>query len=72
MNLRTIGILLIVAGALGLAWGSFSVNRDTVSARLGPVQLTVRERETVNIPIWVGVGFILAGGVLLLYGSKEG
>jgi len=71
MNLRTLGILLIVAGALGLAYGSFSVTRDTRTARLGPVQLTVQERETVNIPIWLGVGAILVGGALLLYGSRN-
>lgn len=69
---RMIGIALIVAGALGLALGSFSWTKDTQQAKLGPLELTVKERQTVNVPVWGGVAAIVVGGVLLLFGSRKG
>jgi multidrug transporter EmrE-like cation transporter len=65
------GILLIVAGALGLAYGSFSWTKETHQAKLGPIELSVKERESVNVPVWAGVGAIVIGGVLLLLGNKK-
>ena len=65
------GIALIVAGVLGLAYGSFSWTKETHQAKLGPIELSVKERETVNVPIWAGVGAIVIGGVLLLLGNKK-
>lgn len=65
------GIVLIVAGVLGLVYGSFSYTKETHKATLGPIQLSVKEMQTVNIPVWAGVGAIVIGGVLLLFGSKK-
>jgi TRAP-type C4-dicarboxylate transport system permease small subunit len=64
-------IVLIVAGVLGLAYGGFSYTTETHEAKLGPLELSVSERETVNVPVWAGVGAIVIGGVLLLVGSKK-
>lgn len=64
-------IVLIVAGVLGLAYGSFSYTKETHKAKVGSIELSVKEEETVNIPIWAGVGAIVIGGVLLLVGSKK-
>lgn len=61
------GIVLIVAGCLGLVYGGFSYTRETGSARLGPIELTVQQKETVNVPLIVSVGAI-ALGVFLLVG----
>ena len=69
---RIIGIVLIVAGALGLAYGSFSYTKDTHTAKIGPLQLSVKEKETINVPVWAGVAAIIAGGFLLLAGSRKG
>jgi multidrug transporter EmrE-like cation transporter len=69
---KLIGIVLIVAGALGLAYGSFSFTKDTHTANIGPLQLSVKEKETVNIPVWAGIGAIIAGGLVLLVGSRKG
>ncbi|MCU0763402.1 MAG: hypothetical protein ACK40L_05640 [Hydrogenophaga sp.] len=66
------GILLIVAGALGLAYGGFSYTKDTTAVKLGPLELTVKEKETVNVPLWAGIGAIVVGGALLLAGGKRG
>ncbi|MBC7983954.1 MAG: hypothetical protein H7Y02_08875 [Candidatus Obscuribacterales bacterium] len=59
-------IVLIVLGALGLAYGQFSYTKETHEAKLGPLQLSVKDKETINIPSWLGVGAIVLGGVLLL------
>ncbi|CAA9889044.1 conserved hypothetical protein [Candidatus Methylobacter favarea] len=70
-GIKIFAILLIIAGALGLGYGSFSYTKDTQEAKLGPVELTVKDTETVNIPVWAGVGTIVAGAVLLLFSNKR-
>ena len=71
-GIRVAAIVLIVAGILGLAYGGFSYTRETHQAKLGPIELSVKERETVNIPMWAGVGAIVIGGVLLVAGRGKG
>ena len=67
MNMtRSLAIVLIVAGSLGLIYGGFTYTKDTQTAKVGALELTVRDTETVNVPIWLGVGAIVAGGLLLL------
>jgi hypothetical protein len=63
--IKIAAIALIVTGVLGLAYGGFSYTKDTQQAQIGPLELTVQERQTVNIPIWAGVAAIVAGGLLL-------
>lgn len=71
-TIKLAGILCIAAGIAGLLYGSFSYTKDTEVIKLGPVELSVKEKETVNVPMWVGVGAIVVGGALLLAGSKKG
>jgi multidrug transporter EmrE-like cation transporter len=68
--LKIVAILLIVAGAIGLAYGGFSYTKETHSAKLGPIELKVTEKETVNVPIWAGLAAVAAGVVLLVVGKK--
>ena len=70
--IRIVAIVLIVAGALGLAYGSFSYTKETHDVKLGPIEFSVKEKETVNVPIWAGVGAIVAGGLILLFGGRKG
>ena len=65
-------VVLIAAGVLGLVYGSFSYTKDTYEAKLGPIELSVKDKETVNIPVWAGVGAIVIGAGLLLIGGKKG
>ena len=65
------GIVLIVLGCLGLAYGGFSYTKDTTAVKLGPIELSVKEKETFNVPVWAGVGAIVIGGLLLLMGGKK-
>jgi len=69
--IKAIAFALILAGALGLVYGGFSYTKDTHQAKLGPIELSVAEKETVNIPIWLGVGSILIGGALLIFGGNK-
>ena len=61
---RMAGIVLIIAGAAGLAYGSFSYTKETHRATVGPVELAVKDRESVAIPTWLSIGAILLGGAL--------
>jgi hypothetical protein len=70
--IKLAAIALIAAGVLGLAYGSFSYTKETHEAKLGPIELSVSEKQTVNVPVWAGVGAILVGGVLLFVGGKKG
>lgn len=69
-TIRLIGIALIVAGVLGLIYGGFSYTKDTTAVKLGPIELTVKEKQSVNIPLWAGIAAIVAGGALLALGGK--
>ena len=72
MNLvKIVGVCLIVAGLLGVVFSSFSFTKQTHEIKLGPVELAVKEKQSVNIPIWASVGAIVVGGVLLIFGSKK-
>jgi multidrug transporter EmrE-like cation transporter len=62
---KMFAIVLIVAGALGLAYGGFTYTKETHQAKLGPIELSVKDTETVNVPVWVGLGAIVAGMILL-------
>lgn len=69
--LKIVGIVLIVAGILGLVYGGFSFTKDTHQAKIGPLELQVKEKETVNVPVWAGVGAIVVGAALLLVPAKR-
>ena len=72
MNGLKIGaILLIIAGTLGLVYGQFSYNKSTQTTNVGPIGISVRENQTVNIPVWAGVAAIVAGALVLLAGKRS-
>jgi hypothetical protein len=68
---KLIAIVLLVAGTLALAYGGFSYTKDTTAVKLGPLELSVKEKQTINIPVWAGIGGIVAGGLLLVMGGKR-
>ena len=70
-GIKMLAIILIIGGVLGLAVGSFSYTKKTEAVKLGPIELSVKEKETVNIPIWLGGGAVLLGLVLLVVGNKK-
>lgn len=68
--IRIVGVLLIVAGTASLATGGFSYTKDSTVVKLGPLELTAKQKEEVNLPVWLGVGAIAVGGLMLLLGRK--
>lgn len=65
-TVKMFAIALIAAGALGLAYGSFTYTKETHQAKIGPIELSVADKETVNIPVWVSIAALAAGVMLLL------
>lgn len=68
--IRIVALALILGGVLGLAYGGFSYTKENHEAKLGPIDINVKEKETVNIPVWAGIGAIVIGGVLLVGGRR--
>ncbi len=68
--LRIAALLLIAAGIIGLVYGGFTYTKTTHEAKLGSLELSIKDKETVNIPVWAGVGAIVVGGILLFAGKK--
>lgn len=69
--MKILGIALIVAGTLALVYGGFSYTRERHDVKLGPIQFSVKEKETVNVPVWAGAGAIGVGALLLLVGGRR-
>ena len=68
---KILGIVLIVAGVLGLVYGNFSYTKETHEAKVGPMEFSIQEKQNVNVPVWAGVGSIAIGGLLLLFGRRK-
>lgn len=72
MNLlKIVALLLIIGGVIGLVYGGITYTKTTHDAKIGPIELSVKDKETVNIPVWAGVGAIVVGGGLLFFRSKS-
>lgn len=69
--IRMAALALIAAGVLALVYGGFSYTKETHHASVGPIELSVKDRETVNVPMWAGIGAIVVGGVLLGFGGRK-
>ena len=70
--IRLVAIALVAAGVLGLIYGGFSYTKDTTVVKLGPLEISAKEKQTVNVPMWAGIGAIVVGGLLLVLGDKKG
>jgi hypothetical protein len=69
--IKLVGAVLIAAGLLGLVYGGFSYTKETTVVKIGPLELSAKEKETVNVPMWAGVGAIVIGALLLVVGGKK-
>lgn len=67
---RIIAILLLVAGTASLVMGSFSYTKDKTVLKLGSLEISAKDKEQVNLPVWLGVGAIAVGGLLLVFGRR--
>jgi hypothetical protein len=69
--MKLIGIILIAAGCLGLAYGGFSYTKETTAVKLGPMELKIQEKETVSVPLIVSAGAIAVGVLLLVVAGRK-
>ena len=69
--MRMIAIVLLAAGVLALVYGGFSYTQDRHKAKLGSLEISVTEKNQVNVPVWAGVGLVVVGAGLLLSGKKK-
>ena len=69
--IKILALVLVVGGVLGLLYGGFSYTKDTSAVKLGPIELTVKEQKSVNIPIWASIGALVVGGILFVSVNKR-
>jgi TRAP-type C4-dicarboxylate transport system permease small subunit len=70
-SLKIVALVLIVAGILGLAYGGLTYTKETHQAKIGPFEISTNEKETINIPVWAGIGAIVLGGGLLFVAGRK-
>ena len=63
---RILGIVLLVAGTLGLLYGHFDYTKETHEGQFGPFRFSVTKKETAVIPSWASIMVMVAGVVLLV------
>ncbi len=68
---KLIGAVLLALGILAVAYGGFSYTKDTDNIKLGPIEIEVKDKEHVNVPLWAGILVSIVGGVLLAGGTKR-
>ncbi len=65
-RIKMFAIVLIAAGVLALLYGGFTYTKETHDLKIGSLEVSVKDKETVNVPTWCGVGAIAVGIVLLV------
>lgn len=70
-NMKMIGLILIIAGAIGIIWGGIGYIKDRDTTHIGPVDIVVEEKGRVPIPPLVGVAALVAGGLMVGMSSRR-
>ncbi len=70
-TVKMVAIVLIAAGVLALVYGGFTYTKETHDLKIGPIEMSIKDKETINIPVWAGVGAIVVGGLLLVFGNRK-
>lgn len=68
---KIVGVLLLIAGTASLVTGGFSYTKDKTVLKIGTLEVSAKEKEEVNLPVWLGVGAIAVGGLLLVFGGRK-
>ena len=67
---KTLGVILIVLGLVGLAWGGFTYTTREKVVDIGPIHATRDETHNVPLPPIAGA-LALIGGIVLLVASRN-
>jgi len=65
------GILLIVLGALALAYQGFNYTRQEKVIDIGPIHATAEEQKHVSIPPILGALALVGGIVMVVAGARK-
>jgi hypothetical protein len=68
---KLVAVVLIVLGILALIYGGFTYTKTTHDAKIGPIEFSVQDKQTVNVPVWAGAGAIVLGAIVLLAGKQK-
>jgi hypothetical protein len=68
---KMIAVVLITLGVIGLVYGNITYTKESHETKVGPIELSIKDKETISIPIWAGVGSIAFGSMLLLLGRRK-
>jgi drug/metabolite transporter (DMT)-like permease len=66
-----VGILLVVLGALAIAYQGFNYTHQEKILDVGPIHATAEEHDRVSIPPVLGGLALVAGIALLVVGAKK-
>ncbi|ASI70255.1 hypothetical protein BA022_17985 [Diaphorobacter nitroreducens] len=69
--MRILGVILLILGLAGFFTGGFSFTKETTQARIGPLELSVKEKESVNVPQWLSIGAIAVGALVLVLSMRK-
>ncbi len=69
--LRAVAVAVIVAGVLALVYGGFTYTKEDTAVKVGPVELKVEQKETVNVPVWAGIAAVVGGGLVLIGAGRK-
>jgi hypothetical protein len=61
---KMVGIVLMVLGGLAVVYGGFFYT-DTHTAKIGGMELSVKEKDFFSVPVWVGLAGLVAGAFLM-------
>jgi drug/metabolite transporter (DMT)-like permease len=67
---RTLGVILIVIGLIGVVWGGFSYTTSKKVIDLGPIQATRTQTHHVPVAPLAGAALLVGGAVLLATGKR--
>jgi hypothetical protein len=70
--MKILGMVLVVAGILGLAYGGFTYTTHKRAVDMGPLQIETSKRHQVFIPPVLGISGIILGGALLFAAGAKG
>jgi hypothetical protein len=66
-----VGIILIVLGIIGFAWGGISFTHQKKDANLGPIQISHKQTSTLPLPPILSAISVVAGIGLIVVGARN-
>ena len=67
---RTVGIVLVIIGAVMLIWTGFTYTKKEKVVDAGPIEISADRQKTVNWPPYLG-GVLLVGGIVIVLTAKK-